>query len=90
MKKTKPSDFCNQPYASVMNKSEHKTIAANIMLILKRTGNKFRVLSKDEYIKERKKDGHFSMGEMGFFREVISYCTSAKMAKLFSPTWAKE
>lgn len=78
MERTKPSDFCGQPYESVLQKSEAETVAANIMHILKRTGDTFRDLSEEEYIKERKKDGHFTIQEMDFFRQVIKYCKMPK------------
>ena len=66
--KLKPSDFMGaHPFDSLMQKSESETIARNIMAILGRTGNKFRLLNWDEYKKERLKDGNFnedgSLGE---------------------------
>ncbi len=85
----KPSDFSSiDPMGSVLQKSEHETIAQNIMVILKRTGDKFRELSWDQYATERKKDGNFSDGEKKYFEEVIGYCKSPDTAKLFSPAWA--
>lgn len=85
-----PSDFTDYPWSSIMQKSEHETIACNIMVILKRTGNKFRKLSWKQYKQERLKDGNFSDGEKTFFNAVVDYCSSAKKAKSFSPSWNKE
>lgn len=86
--KTKPSDFTNEPHNSVLQKSEAETIAQNIMVILKRTGNEFRELSFEEYKKEREKDGNFHIIEKGFFEQVIGYCKSPDTAKLFSKRWS--
>jgi len=83
-----PSDFIKQPWSSVAGSSEAETIAVNIMVILKRTGNKFRNLSWEEYVAERKKDGNFSLSEKKYFDQVIGYCKSADTAKLFSASWA--
>ena len=83
----KPSDFTNFPYSSVTRNNESETIARNIMVILERTGNKFRPLPWDEYKSERLKDGNFTDGEHEYFDAVIDYCKSADTAKLFSPVW---
>jgi len=40
--KTKPSDFTNEPMGSVLQKSEAETVARNIMVILKRTGDTYK------------------------------------------------
>lgn len=85
----KPSDFTSQPYSSVIGKSEAETIARNIMVILKRTGNEFRNLSWEEYSTERKKDGAFTDSEKRYFDQVIDYCQSSETAQLFSLTWKK-
>lgn len=86
--KTKPSDFALQfPWDSVFQKSEHETIAENIMKILARTGNEFRELSFEEYRKERLIDGYFTEGEKLFFDEVQPYCLSATKAATFSRSW---
>ncbi len=83
----KPSNFTSHPFSSVLRKSEAETIARNIMVILKRTGDKFRELTWDEYKTEREKDGKFSNGEKSYFDQVIGYCKSAETAKLFSKAW---
>ena len=91
--KTKPSDFITYPWNSVMQNSECETIARNIMIILKRTGNTFRKLSWKEYKEERIKDkktdsSYFSDGEEKYFDKVIDYCQSVEKAKTFSSSWA--
>jgi len=84
----KPSEFAKkQPMSSVFQKSEHETIARNIMTILGRTGDEFRLLTWDEYSTEREKDGNFTCGEKGFFDDVIDHCASAQTARLFSKDW---
>ena len=86
----KPSEFAKkQPSESVFLKSEHETIASNIMTILSRTGDEFRPLTWEEYSIEREKDGNFSYGEKRFFEDVIDYCVSAQTARLFSKEWKK-
>ena len=87
MSNNKPSDFTGYPWNSVLGKSEAETIARNIMTILRRTGNEFRLLDWDEYEVERLKDGNFSNKERPFFDQVILYFKSAYTAALFSPTW---
>lgn len=86
-KELKPSDFTTYPWASVLKKSESESVACNIMIILKRTGNEFRTLDWDEYKKERLKDGCFSEIEKSYFEKVIPYCASAKTAASFSKAW---
>ncbi len=85
-----PSDFNKHPYGSVTNNSESETIARNIMLILSRTGDTFRLLSWDEYKQERQKDGNFTESERGYFDKVAPWCQSGEIATTFSPTWKPE
>lgn len=82
-----PSIFYEFPMGSVMQKSEPETIARNIMVILKRTGDKFRELPFEEYKEEREKDGEYSGIERLYFESVTKYCSDAKSASLFSPVW---
>jgi len=82
-----PSDFNTHPADSILQKSEPETIALNIMIILSRTGNTFRMLSKDEYIIERNKDGGFSEKELPFFDAVVEHTSSLDKAKDFSNYW---
>lgn len=89
-----PSDFTRAPWNSVLQKSEAETIAANIMVILKRTGNTWRELTWDEYKKERLADAktdrsHFTEGEKYYFNLVIQYCKSPETAAIFCPDWKK-
>ena len=70
-----PEIFSGKPWASIFNNSESETIAANIMAILKRTGNTFRELSWDEYKLERLKDGSFTEREKEYF-EKVSYLSN--------------
>lgn len=84
-----PSNFMGYPMGSVLRKSEAETIARNIMVILERTGNKFRELTWEEYKKERVKDGNFSEGEKKYFDDVIKYCKSADTAVCFCEDWYK-
>jgi len=83
-----PATFCmKHPWGSVLQNSESETVAKNIMVILERTGNKFRKLTWDEYKSERQKDSNFTEGEKHYFDKVIGYCKSADTAKLFSKEW---
>lgn len=83
-----PSDFTSQPWSCVFRKSESETIARNIMVILKRTGDQWRELPWEEYKAERLKDGSFSeWKEKPEFERVQPYTTSPDQARLFSPTW---
>ena len=89
----KPSNFTMQPWSSVFGKSESETIARNIMVILKRTGDQWRELPWDEYKEERLKDGGFvEWKERPEFDRVQPYTVSPETAALFSPDWkaAKE
>ncbi|GAG60152.1 unnamed protein product [marine sediment metagenome] len=84
----KPSDFCKKhPWTSVMKNAEHEVIAANVMVILKRTQDIFRPLKWDEYKQERLKDNNFSDRERLYFNNVIGYFKSEDTARLFSPEW---
>lgn len=85
--KTKPSDFKNYPSDSVTRNSECETVAQNIMIILSRTGDKFRPFDFEEYQIERKKDGNFSQAEKTYFEKVRSYCADEDTAKTFSKEW---
>lgn len=85
-----PSNFTKYPWDSTLQQAESEVIAKNVMLILKRTGDKFRDLPWEEYVTERKKDGNFTESEKQYFDKVISYCKSADTARLFSPGWEKQ
>ena len=83
----KPSMLTMHPFKSITKKCEAETVAQNIMVILKRTGDVFRTLTWEEYKEERLKDGHFSEAEHEYFDEVIEFSKTANVAILFSPTW---
>lgn len=85
-----PSDFTNQPWGSVAQKSEAEAVARNIMVILKRTGNTWRKMTYEEYKEERQKDGDYSGGELMYFDAVVGYTASADTAALFSKEWNKQ
>jgi hypothetical protein len=83
-----PSQFTSKyPYSSIFRSSEHETVAMNIMVILKRTGDTFRDLSWEEYKAERLKDKDFYEFEKEYFEKVVTYCQSAEKAKTFSKSW---
>jgi hypothetical protein len=72
---------------SVEKEWEVECVAKNIIVILARTGNTFRKLSWDEYKAERKKDGNFTVREVGFFNKAVGYCESENLARSFCPGW---
>lgn len=84
-----PGNFTKHPYNSITHKSECETVARNIMVILSRTGNTFRVLDWNEYKAERLKDGNFTESEKTYFDRVVDYCATVESAMKFSPGWAK-
>lgn len=81
--------FTSYPWDSVLQKSECETIARNIMIILKQTGDIFRDLKWGEYKKERLKDGGFTQSEKEYFDQAIPHCKSADTARNFSKVWEK-
>jgi hypothetical protein len=84
----KPSDICNKrPYDSIFQNPEHEIVARNIMVILKRTGDKFKSMTWQEYKKGRLADGNFSDEEKIYFDLVIVHCSSEKAARNFSKEW---
>lgn len=86
--KLKPSDIVDiRTISSVARKGEAEIIAENIIVILYRTGDKFRDLSWSEYKEERIKDGNFSDIEKPWFKLVVDYCTDPEKVKTFSKKW---
>ena len=83
----KPKDYTVGPWSSITQNSECETIATNIMVILGRNGNNWRILPWKEYKEERLKDGNFTNGEKELFERVESYCCSPEKAKDFAPSW---
>lgn len=84
----KPSNFLGHPWDSVMHNNEHETIARNIMAILSRTGDEWRVLSWEEYAAERAKDGRQNCdNERPYFERVSGFCVAPESAQAFAPGW---
>jgi hypothetical protein len=79
--------FCFTPWNSVLRSGEAERIAANIMTIRARLGNKWE-LTWDEYKTERLKDGTFSYCEQPYFEDVIKVIPDAIGAISFSQDWA--
>lgn len=85
-----PSDLVKKyPFESVFEKSEHETIALNIIRVLERTGNTWRKLSYEEYKTERLKDGNYSKQEEIYFEQVLKYTENPTIAAKFSSEWKK-
>jgi hypothetical protein len=93
----KPSDISGiYPWSSVMQNSECETVAKNIMLILKRTGDTFREISEEEYRTERLKDyaknpqsGSLSYREIETFDRVKNVAKSPALAARFCKDWSE-
>ena len=83
----KPSSFLRHPYDSILHNSESETVARNIMVILSKTGNYFRLLSWEEYKEHRMKDGNFTQSEKHYFDKVVGFCVSEHSAKAFCERW---
>jgi hypothetical protein len=85
----KPSDIINIfPYSSVTKDARYEIVAMNIVIILKRTGDKFRLLSFKEYIRERKKDKNGNPeNEKVLFDKVINYFKTEDTVRLFCECW---
>ncbi len=75
------------PYDSVVAEYIHEMVAMNIMVILARNGNTFRLLGWNEYKKERKIDGDFSDKEREYFDVVVRHCSTEELARKFSIEW---
>jgi hypothetical protein len=83
-----PREFSKkEPFDSALQNSESETVARNVMTILARTGNTWRVLSWDEYKAERLKDGSFTEGEKKYFDRVAGFCSNEAAALSFCPGW---
>lgn len=85
--KMKPSNFTSFPWNSVFQNTETETVALNIMIVLKRTGDTWRGLTWGEYKREREKDGNFSDREHAWFDRVIEYCQSEATVRLVCRDW---
>lgn len=85
-----PKDLANQfPYSSVLQNAESETVALNIVKILERTTNSFRLITWEEYGNERLKDGNFTNRENPYFDKVQPYFETLEKAVSFSPEWKK-
>lgn len=84
----KPSDFTKHPFDSMLHNNECETVARNIMVILARTGDEFRLLEWNEYMQQRKQDGYFTALEQRFFDRVVGFCVSEASALAFCKNWA--
>lgn len=87
-----PEDFTSFPDTSVANDFKKEQVAQNIMIILARTGNKFRLLSWEEYRKGMMEESAmgdivFSESDRPHFEDVKMYCKSASDALRFCKTW---
>lgn len=83
-----PSVLTIYPWDSIFKKAEYEFVAYNIMVILKRNGNRFKPLDWDAYMKERKKDKGFSEYEHEYFVD-LAYLSMGDRQELerFSPVW---
>jgi hypothetical protein len=87
-KGSKPSAFSSIfPYSSSLQECNCEVIAKNIMVILSKAGDTFRLLTWKEYKKSRKKDGNFTEREERFFDKVVDRCSSEENARKFSSCW---
>ena len=83
----KPSDFRKHPLDSILQNTESEIVARNIMVILARTGDEFRLMEWDEYLREREADGLYLGMEQRYFEMVRGYCVSEKTARQFCSDW---
>jgi hypothetical protein len=85
---SKPSAFSSIfPYSCIYQAGEYEVVAKNLMVVLKRTGNAFRLLTWEEYSKERKQDGNFNSREKRYFDKVVESCSTEAGARRFSNRW---
>lgn len=89
----KPSDFTTFPWSSIFQKSEPETIIRNIMIMLSRTGDKWRRMDWEEYKSERINDGAKDdwrlHSEKYHFDGVVSYTKSPELAASVCSDWNK-
>lgn len=71
----------------MLKNNESETVARNIMVILSRTGNNFRLLGWEEYKQHRMNDGNFSDVEKEYFDKVAGFCVAEESALAFSENW---
>ena len=81
------------PWDSVFQNSESETVAQNIAKIQARTGDQFRVLSKDEYREECEKDGNMGKVLYGDWKcpfgydDIAAYMQSPHSAAKVCKDW---
>lgn len=84
----KPSEFTNMPQNSVLQDYRASRMARNIMFILRRTGNNWRLVEWVEYQKNFQNDPDFNpKTDPELFTKVAPYCISVAAARTFSHTW---
>ena len=88
MNTLKPSTFTRKPLYSLTQKSEAERVASHINIIRKRLGDNWDI-TREQYRKERIKDGEFSEGEMYLFDEVIKLIPDAIGCIGFSKVWTE-
>ena len=82
-----PGDFTVRPFESIWDNHKCNKVAGNIMVILKDTGNTWRVLPFEEYDAERLKEGDYHYNERAFFDRVKDYCVSPEAASTACKAW---
>ena len=88
----KPSNFLGHPWGSVTQNAESEIIARNIMVMLSRNGDSWRLLSWEEYAAERVKDGASLdnvENERPYFDKVVGFCVTAEHGNSFAPGWGE-
>lgn len=88
----KPSDFSQTyPWDSIFQDANAETIAVNILKILKRNGDTWRLLTEDEYKEARFEDPNLAElhldAELEYFNQVCQYLDNPENAAKFSPDW---
>lgn len=88
LNKLKPSDFTDRPMGSILQNNESEIVAANIMVIRSKLGNKWP-LTWAQYKARRISHGNdFSEAEEGHFKEVYPLIKDVLGAIAFSSVWA--
>ncbi len=83
----KPSQFDSFPWKSIFNKSEYETIMRNALIITKRLGDDWGILTKEKYEEERKKYGNYSSRESDYLEKILPYLESAEKLADFCPSY---
>ena len=77
----KPSDFAKSSPSCGFGKAEPEWVAQRIMTVLARTGDVFREMTKEEYLRERKKDGNSTFLDERYFEFAWPHCSNLVAAK---------